>query len=323
MKVGILGAGSIARAMAMAVNGLEGVEGYAVASRELGKAQAFCDQWGFQRAYGSYEEMLQDPQVDLVYVATPHSHHFEHTKLCIEHGKPALVEKAFTANAAQARELIALAERKGVFLTEAIWVRYMPSRRMLRELIDSGIIGTVQRVSADLSYPIPNVKRLTDPALAGGALLDLGVYVLNFASMVLGDDIQEIKGLCTYCDTGVDCQENITITYPDGKMAALTASMLTASHRLGLIYGTKGYIHCININNIQGFEVYDLNHNLLKTVEVPKQINGYEYEVLACKKALEAGALECPQMPHSETIRMMEWMDKLRADWGVRFPFEE
>ena len=323
MKVGILGAGSIARAMAMAVNGLEGVEGYAVASRELGKAQAFCDQWGFQRAYGSYEEMLQDPQVDLVYVATPHSHHFEHTKLCIEHGKPALVEKAFTANAAQARELIALAERRGVFLTEAIWVRYMPSCRMLRELIDSGIIGTVQRVSADLSYPIPNVKRLTDPALAGGALLDLGVYVLNFASMVLGDDIQEIKGLCTYCDTGVDCQENITITYPDGKMAALTASMLTASHRLGLIYGTKGYIHCININNIQGFEVYDLNHNLVKTVEVPRQINGYEYEVLACKKALEEGALECPEMPHSETVRMMEWMDKLRSDWGVRFPFEE
>lgn len=322
MKVGILGAGSIARAMAMAVNGLEGVEGYAVASRELGKAQAFCDQWGFQRAYGSYEEMLRDPQVDLVYVATPHSHHFEHTKLCIEHGKPALVEKAFTANAAQARELIALAERKGVFLTEAIWVRYMPSRRMLRELIDSGIIGTVQRISADLSYPIPNVKRLTDPALAGGALLDLGVYVLNFASMVLGDDIQEIKGLCTYCDTGVDCQENITITYPDGKMAALTASMLTASHRLGLIYGTKGYIHCININNIQGFEVYDLNHNLVKTVEVPRQINGYEYEVLACKKALEEGALECPEMPHSETVRMMEWMDKLRSDWGVRFPFE-
>ena len=323
MKVGILGAGSIARAMAMAVNGLEGVEGYAVASRELGKAQAFCDQWGFQRAYGSYEEMLRDPQVDLVYVATPHSHHFEHAKLCIEHGKPALVEKAFTANAAQARELIALAERRGVFLTEAIWVRYMPSCRMLRELIDSGIIGTVQRVSADLSYPIPNVKRLTDPALAGGALLDLGVYVLNFASMVLGDDIQEIKGLCTYCDTGVDCQENITITYPDGKMAALTASMLTASHRLGLIYGTKGYIHCININNIQGFEVYDLNHNLVKTVEVPRQINGYEYEVLACKKALEEGALECPEMPHSETVRMMEWMDKLRSDWGVRFPFEE
>ena len=323
MKVGILGAGSIARAMAMAVNGLEGVEGYAVASRDLSKAQAFCNTWGFQKAYGSYEEMLQDPQVDLVYVATPHSHHFEHTRLCIEHGKPALVEKAFTANAAQARELIAMAERKGVFLTEAIWVRYMPSRRILRELIDSGIIGSVQRISADLSYPIPNVKRLTDPSLAGGALLDLGVYVLNFASMVLGDDVQEIKGLCTYCDTGVDCQESITITYPDGKMASLTASMLTASHRLGLIYGTKGYIHCININNIQGFEVYDLNHNLLKTVEVPKQINGYEYEVLACKKALEAGALECPQMPHSETIRMMEWMDKLRADWGVRFPFEE
>ena len=159
------------------------------------------------------------------------------------------------------------------------------------------------------------------PAL-NGALLDLGVYVLNFASMVLGDDIQEIKGLCTYCDTGVDCQESITITYSDGKMAALTASMLTASHRLGLIYGTKGYIHCININNIQGFEVYDLNHNLVKTVEVPRQINGYEYEVLACKKALEEGALECPEMPHSETVRMMEWMDKLRSDWGVRFPFE-
>lgn len=323
MNLAILGAGAIARSMATAVNGLKGqVEAYAVASRDLKKAEAFRETWGFQKAYGSYEEMLSDPQVDLVYVATPHSHHFQHAKLCIAYGKPVLVEKSFTANAAQAKELIRLAEEKKVFLTEAIWTRYMPSRQILKDLIDSGIIGKVQMLSADLSYPIPAKPRMTDPNLAGGSLLDLGVYVLNFASMVLGDDVSDISGICTYCESGVDCQESITLTYPDGKIAALTSSMMVPSHRLGLVYGTEGYLHCININNIERIDVFDVNHQLIRSVGVPEQINGYEYEVLACKKALESGALECPEMPHSETIRMMEWMDKLRADWGIRYPFE-
>lgn len=323
MKVAILGAGVIATSMATAINGLDdSVEAYAVASRDLERAQAFAKEWGFKKAYGSYEEMVQDPEVDLVYVATPHSHHFEHAKLCIEHGKPVLVEKSFTANAKQAKELIALAEEKKVFLTEAIWTRYMPSRKLIDDAIASGIIGDVNMVEANLSYNIAEKGRMVDPALAGGTLLDLGVYPINFASMVMGDEIEDISGTCTYCSTGVDCQESITISYKDGKFAALSSSMKCATRRLGQIYGTKGYIICTNINNIEKIEVYDWEHNFIKEIPVPKQINGYEYEVLACQRVLNEGGLECEEMPHSETIKIMEWMDKLRDDWGVKYPFE-
>lgn len=323
MNVAILGAGSIACKMAQAINGLDSsVCAYAVASRDLEKARAFRDQWGFQKAYGSYEQMLEDPQVDLVYVATPHSFHLAHAKLCIDHGKPVLVEKALTANARQAAELFAYAEEKNVFVTEAIWTRYMPSRELINQVVASGIIGKPCMIMADLSYPIDRVPRLTDPALAGGSLLDVGVYCLNFASMVFGDDIADIRGSCTYCETGVDCQDSITLTYRDGRVAVLTASMMVASHRLGIIYGTGGYIHCTNINNVEKIEVFNQDHRLIQTVEVPEQINGYEYELLACRRELARGGKFCPEMPHQESVRMMEWMDKLRADWGIRYPFE-
>ena len=323
MNVGILGAGVIATSMATAINGLDdSVVAYAVAARDLDRAEVFAKEWGFKVAYGSYEELVSDPNVDLVYVATPHSHHYEHAKLCIEHGKPVLVEKAFTANAKQAKELIALAEEKKVFITEAIWTRYMPSRKLVDDAIASGIIGDVSLVIANLSYSIEGVERLVNPALAGGSLLDLGVYPINFASMVMGDDIEDISGVCTYCSTGVDCQESITIRYKDGRMACLSASMSAACHRLGQITGTKGYIQCTNINNIEKIEVYDGGFNLIKEIPIPKQINGYEYELLACQRVLAEGGLECEEMPHSETIKIMEWMDKLRNDWGVKYPFD-
>lgn len=261
--------------------------------------------------------MLKDDNVDLVYVATPHSHHFEHAKLCIEYGKPVLVEKSFTANANQARELINLAKENKVFLTEAIWTRYMPSRKLIDDIIASGIIGDVNMVVADLSYNISAKGRMTDPALAGGSLLDIGVYPINFASMVMGDDIEDISGICTYCSTGVDCQESITMRYKDGRIAILSSSMMVESHRWGQIMGTKGYINCTNINNVEKIEVYDMDHNFVKEVPIPAQINGYEYELLACKRVLDEGGLECEEMPHSETLRIMEWMDKLRNDWEL------
>ncbi len=322
MRVGIIGAGNIACSLATAVNGLEGFELYGIASRDIEKARDFAGRYNVTKAFGSYEEMLCDEQVDLVYIATPHSHHYEHAKMCIEHGKPVLVEKAFTANALQAKELIALAEERNVFITEAIWTRYMPSRRLIMEAIESGIIGEVKMVTAQLSYPINQVERMNSKALAGGSLLDLGVYPINFAMMVLGNDIADICGTCTYTESGVDCQETIAITYKNGNMAVLGASMCVESHRYGHILGTKGYIDCVNINNIEEIRVYGEGHRLIKNIEVPKQINGYEYQLLACRDAIRSGRTECPDMPHSESVRVMELMDKLRNDWGVKFDFE-
>ena len=327
MKTAILGAGNIAKSMAAALRGLqkrgENVEPYAVGARELSRAEAFAREQGFEKAYGSYEELVSDPEIDLVYVATPHSMHFEHTRLALEHGKNVLCEKAFTMNAGQAEEVIALAEKKGLLLAEAIWPRYMPSRQMILDLIDSGVIGTVTSLSANLGYPLTHVERLVRPELCGGALLDLGVYPLNFACMAFPGEIRDVASACVKWETGVDAQNSFTLTFEDGRMAVLYSSMLVQSDRLGVINGDKGYMEVQNINNPEEIRIFDLQRNCIRTIPVPEQINGYEYEVLACREALEKGWTECPQMPHAETLRMMKVMDGLRKSWGVIYPMEK
>ena len=327
MKTAILGAGNIAKSMAAALRGLqkrgENVEPYAVGARELSRAEAFAREQGFEKAYGSYEELVSDPEIDLVYVATPHSMHCEHMRLALEHGKNVLCEKAFTMNAGQAEEVIALAEKKGLLLAEAIWPRYMPSRQMILDLIDSGVIGTVTSLSANLGYPLTHVERMVRPELCGGALLDLGVYPLNFACMAFPGEIRDVASACVKWETGVDAQNSFTLTFEDGRMAVLYSSMLVQSDRLGVINGDKGYMEVQNINNPEEIRIFDLQRNCIRTIPVPEQINGYEYEVLACREALEKGWTECPQMPHAETLRMMKVMDGLRKSWGVIYPMEK
>ncbi|MBR3794573.1 MAG: Gfo/Idh/MocA family oxidoreductase [Clostridia bacterium] len=327
-NIAILGCGHIAHKMAktlaaMRQNG-EPVCLYAAASRDIAKAEAFCREEGFEKAYGSYEELAADPSVDLVYVASPHSHHAEHMKLCIENGKAVLCEKSFTANAAQAKEVLALAKEKNVLVAEAIWTRYMPSRAIIDELIASGAIGKPRVLTANLHYPIEQVHRIRVPELAGGALLDVGVYPLNFCSMFFGNDYARMESTVELMDTGVDRQESFSLYYPDGRAAHMHAGTACRSDRRCTICGTQGYITVDNVNNPlritlnKAEEDFEIEHD----IPVPKQISGYEYQVRACLDALAAGAIECPQMPHSETIRVMEIMDALRAQWGVRYPFE-
>ena len=206
MKLGILGAGFIAHVMADTVRRMQAaghgeVELYAVAAREEDRARDFARQYGMPCAFGSYEAMLQDPAVDFVYIATPHSHHYRHIRLCVDHGKPVLCEKAFTVNARQADDVLRRARARGVLVTEAIWTRYQPMRRMLDEVLQSGVIGRPQLLTANLGYAMTQNRRIVDPALAGGALLDVGVYALNFAEMVFGR-ADGVQGLCTKHETG-------------------------------------------------------------------------------------------------------------------------
>ena len=326
--VAILGAGSIARSMAATLRGMrdrgEPVSLYAVASRDPDRAQAFAREEGFARAYGSYEEMLADPAVSLVYIATPHSHHLEHMKLAIAHGRHVLCEKAFTANAAQAQEAIALGREKGVLVAEAIWTRYMPSREILRGLIDGGAIGEPRMLSASLFYPIEQIERIRRPELAGGALLDVGVYPLNFASMMFGDGFTRIDSSVQLMDTGVDRQETITLHYADGRTAMLSAGTSCRGDRRCVVSGTAGYLTVDNVNNPTHIELFRAEDGFAQpeVIPLPEQITGYEYEVRACLRAIEAGAVECPEMPHGETLAIMQIMDDLRAQWGVRYPFE-
>lgn len=324
MRVGLLGAGNIAGTMAATLRGMkaggEDVELYAVASRSQDKAEAFAREQGVQKAFGSYADMLKDDKVDLVYVATPHSHHAEHMKLCIEHGKAILCEKAFTGNARQAEEILNLAEQKKIPLTEAIWTRYQPARKIMDDVIASGKIGEVKLVTSSLCYGIKDTRRIHDPALAGGALLDLGVYVLNFASMILGTDIQRMESSVQLLDSGMDAQETITLFYPNGVMANLMASVMAFGDRDCYVMGTEGWITTDNVNNPVNLVLHkDGKEEILP---VPEQITGYEYEVRACQRMLAEGKLECEEMPHAETLRIMKLMDSLRKNWGVRYPFD-
>ena len=322
MKFAILAPGHIAHSMARAVSEIGKIERYAVASRDYGRAEEFAKEWGFAKAYGSYQELAEDPEAELVYVASPHSHHYEHAKLCLEHGKHVLVEKAFTVNARQARELIRLSEEKGLLLAEAIWTRYMPSCKMIDDILAEGAIGNVTSLTANLGYILPHVERMQNPELAGGALLDLGVYPLNFALMAFHGAVKEVHASAVMSPRGVDWMNSMTLIFEDGKMAVLHSDMLAQTDRQGVISGDKGYLEVQNINNCEEIRVYDLQRRLTIRHQVPRQINGYEYEVLSCIKAIEAGRTECEEMPHSEILRVMELMDQIRGQWGLEYPCE-
>ena len=328
MKIGIMGCGGIATTMAETLLGMKRVDrekgpiSFAVASRNLEKAEAFAKRYGFQKAYGSYEEMVKDPEIELIYIATPHSEHYANIMLCLTNGKPVLCEKAFTVNAKQAREVFAFAEANQVFITEAIWTRYLPMRKIIDDILTSGVIGTPSMLSANLGYKIDHKPRLVDPNLAGGALLDVGVYPLNFASMIFGNDIVKLSSTCTYTETGVDAQNSMTLTYRDGKMGVLHSSLKIISDRKGIVQGDLGYLVIENINNYESVTVYNNQHKEIAFYKAPKQITGYEYEVEASMKAIRAGKIECEEMPHWESVLMIEWMDKLRQDWDIKYPFE-
>lgn len=318
-NIGIIGAGWIAQQMANTLNGTERATQYAIASRSLEKAIEFKEKNGFEVAYGSYEELVADDNIDLVYIATPHSHHYAHTKLALEHGKHVLCEKAFTANAREAEELCRLAKEKGLFLAEAIWTRYMPLSKMVKQAINEGIIGKPATISATLSYNNWEKERMYKSELCGGALLDLGVYVINFALMYFDAPIAKIVSDADI-QNGVDTACNISIRFTDGCMASLQSSNMCWDARRGIISGDKGYLIIDNVNNPHTAHIYSADNKLIKVLETPTQITGYEYQVFACQDAISKSLIEAPDMPHSETIRIMKLMDNLRKEWGVVYP---
>lgn len=347
MKIGILGAGRIAVKMAETISELEKkenmiravnqmypeknvsgkedwlpeVERTAVAARELERAEEFAKLYNFKKAYGCYETLLADPEIDLVYIALPHSHHCQWTKAALEAGKNVLCEKAFAMNLEESKDMIELARKKSLLLAEAIWTRYMPARRIIDGIVRSGELGVVHSLSANLGYPVTQKERVMKPELGGGALLDLTVYPLNFASMVFGDDIKDVSASCIMDASGVDGQDQVMICYKDGKMASLFSSVYTMTDRAGWIYGEDGMLEIQNINNPEAIRLYTYKDGgspcMVKEYEVPSQISGYEYEIVSCALAIIEGRAECPEMPHSETLEIMGQMDLIRKNWKM------
>ena len=323
LRVGIIGAGWIAEKAAITLNGLSGCECYAIASRSLEKAEAFAKTWHVKKAYGSYAELIADPDVDLVYVATPHSHHFDVTREALMADKPCLVEKAFMANYRQAKEIIELAHARKVFIAEAIWTRYQPVVSMVRELINSGRIGTPRLLTATLGYSMGDKPRIMRADLCGGALLDLGVYALNFVRMFFPANIVKMESQCVKSQTGMDLTNAITLVLDDGMLCNLQSSAACVGDNIGVIAGTEGNLIIDNINNPQQITVNGPDRTYIETIRVPQQITGYEYQFLACRKALMEQRSEPREMPHEETLYIMQLMDELRQKWGVHYPMDD
>ena len=322
MRVGIIGAGWIAEKAAITLNGLENCEAYAIASRSMEKANAFAEKWKMSKAYGSYRELIADPKVDLVYVATPHSHHYDVTREALLAGKPCLVEKAFMANHRQAKEIVELARERKVFLAEAIWTRYQPVVAMMRQMIASRI-GTPRLVTATLGYSMGDKPRIMRADLCGGALLDLGVYALNFVRMFFAADIVSITSQCVKSQTGMDLTNAMTLVLSDGVLCNLQSSAACVGDNIGVIAGTEGNLIIDNINNPQKITVNGPDRTYIETIHVPQQITGYEYQFIACRQALIDGLLEPCEMPLEETLYIMALMDGLRKEWGVKYPMDE
>ena len=334
MRVGIIGTGWIAEKAAITLNGLAertrkgdasvaACEAYAVGSRSIATAEAFAEKWGLAKAYGSYAELIADPDVDLVYVGTPHSHHYDVTKMAIEADKPCLVEKAFMANAWQTEEIINLAHKRRVFVAEAIWTRYQPVVDIVRKLIADGRIGQPRLLTATLGYSMGNKERIFRPDLCGGALLDLGVYALNFTRMFFPADICVLDGFAVKSSTGMDLTNAMTLVLKDGMLCNLQSSAQCVGDNIGVIAGTEGNLIIDNINNPQTITVNGPDRTYVETIHVPEQITGYEYQVLACRDALTEGLLEPREMPHAETLYIMQLMDDLRHKWDVRYPMDQ
>lgn len=322
IKMGIMGAGSIAHKMAATVTGMDRsvAVAYAIGARALERAEAFRAQYQMEKAYGSYEELLADPEVNLVYIATPHSHHYSCMKKCLEAGKNVLCEKPFTVTAQEAEEIFEVAREKGLFVTEALWTRYMPSRKMIDDILESGVIGQATSLTANLGYELSQVKRIWDPKLAGGALLDVGVYLIHFARMIFGANMTGISSKAQFSESGVDWADSITMEFDGDKQAATHCNVKAALNRSGAVFGTRGYLEIVNINNPEKIMVFDSQYRQTAAYEVPAQITGYEYEVEACAKAIGEGRLECAEMPHEETLEVLRIMDGLRKEWGYEIP---
>ena len=322
MRVGIIGTGWIAEKAAITLNGLSDCEAYAVGSRTQEKADAFAAEWNIAKAYGSYSELIADPNVDLVYVGTPHSHHFDVTREALLAGKPCLVEKAFMANARQTKEILDLAHERNVFIAEAIWTRYQPAVGIVNKLIADGRIGIPRLVTATLGYSMGDKPRIMRPDLCGGALLDLGVYALNFVRMFTSADVIRIETQCVKSGTGMDLTNAISLLLSNGMLANVQSSAACVGDNIGVIAGTEGNLIIDNINNPQTITVNGPDRTYVETIHVPEQITGYEYQFMACRQALADGLAEPREMPHAETLYIMQLMDDLRQRWGVCYPMD-
>lgn len=320
IRWGVLSTGHIAGVFAADLKLLPDHQLTAVASRTQAKADEFAAEHGATSAYPSYEALVADPDVDIVYIATPHSEHHANARLALEAGKHVLCEKAMTVNAAECADLMDLAKSKGLFLMEAMWMRTNPLIHKMAELIRDGVIGPVTALSAELGFPVPKDQnhRLRDINLAGGALLDMGVYPLTFAWEVFGPaDTIAAHGII---GGGVDTTVGITLGYQNA-IASLATSIESNMPARGVVMGSEGWIYLDGFHAAQKFTIYRYGRDD-EIVSMPWPGQGYTYEAEEAARCVRAGLLESPMVPMSDTLEIMKQMDEIRRQIGMVYPRE-
>ena len=323
LRWGIIGTGFIADLFVsdLLANGFSVA---AVGSRTEGSAQEFADRFGIPAVHASYEALVADDSVDIVYVSTPHPFHFANTTLALNAGKHVLVEKAFTINASDAAALVALAEEKNLVVLEAMWTRFLPHMARLRELIAEGVIGQVRTVIADHNQSLPSdpSHRLQDPALGGGALLDLGIYPVSFAWDILGKPTS-VSAIASKTPTGVDRQTAIILGYEDGQQALLHTALDTAGPNTASVIGTEGWVAIERVfYEPTAFTVYNTAGDVVERYESHVSNRGMQYQAAEVENLVRAGKLAGDTLPPSETVGIMETLDEIRAQIGLTYPGE-
>lgn len=324
IRWGILAPGTIANQFVKGLKHLEDADVVAVGSRSLERAKVFADKYDIKKAYGSYEELVNDPDVDVIYVATPHPAHKKCALLCLKAGKAVLCEKPVTVNYSQAKEVIDYARKSKIFFMEAMWTRFLPVTLKVKELLSQGVIGDIRILKADFGFRTDwNPEgRLLNPELGGGALLDVGIYLCSYASMIYGVQPTEIKSIAHIGTTGVDEQFSMLFGYKEGKMAQLTGAVRTKTTEDVWIFGTEGYIHLPDFWHGKSLELC-VEGKEIEHYEIPYEATGYNYEASEVMNCLRTGKLESETMPLNESLDIMNTMDTIRKQWGLKYPFEK
>ncbi|MCD7731225.1 MAG: Gfo/Idh/MocA family oxidoreductase [Oscillospiraceae bacterium] len=323
IKWGVLSTGKIAHTFAEALRAVPQAELYAVSSRSAEKAADFAAEYGFEKSFGSSEDMLNDPELDAVYIASPMACHYSDAKMCLNAGKNVLCEKSVTLNSSELTELLALAKKKNLFFMEAMWTKTLPHFLQAKEWFDSGMIGEIKMIKADFLNIVPfdPNDRLFKPELGGGALLDLGVYTLNLVMAFLGNNPQQIYARANM-KNGIDFDDSVILSYPNA-FATMNFGFDCRSENGATIVGEKGLIvfdrwfFCS-----ENVKLFDNNNNLVEDKYFPHPRTGYEYEIREVNRCIDEGLKDSPLVPHSDTVAVMGIIDRIKNDIGLVYPQE-
>lgn len=325
IRWGILGTGSIASKFAEALKSMDDSVLAAVGSRTDVRAGQFAEKYQIEKAYGSYEDLAKDPDIDVIYIAVPHTEHKATAKLCLMNKKAVLCEKPFTLNSKDTEELISIARENKVFLMEAMWTKFLPATIKIKKWIDEGKIGNIKHIKASFGFyrDFDINSRLYNPALGGGALLDLGIYPITYATYLLNRLPDKIQSSAVIGQSQVDEQNVIILQYNNGVVADLSSAITAETGKNAIIAGDKGYIKVDNFWMAESAYLYDNRHQCIDIIKEPFTTNGYEYEAAEVNRCLREGLYESPINPLSDTLDIMRILDEIRSQWGLIYPQEK